>query len=195
VTLTRARGNRVEYRLRLNVAASSVTDVVSFAGGLLFDYAAAGWEVRVMIGDRDDDRPIRVLGAARVDVDTLLDGPIWPAPPTALAVPLALYVGDARIRGHVLRALEYGGTEIIAWGKRSITNLNGKALIEHDYHCSSAARAFKAQALLAARSSPNGVTDLERFWLASPQRVAASPVRSRLRRPDHEPAVPSWQPL
>ncbi|WP_343575423.1 hypothetical protein [Mycobacterium sp.] len=52
-------------RYRLDVVAADVADVVTFAGGWLFDRAMAGWDVTVLVADHVDERPLRILGPAR----------------------------------------------------------------------------------------------------------------------------------
>ena len=77
-----------DMRYRLDVVASSVVDVVRFAGGWLFDRAMAGWDVTVLIADRPDDRPLQVLGAQTLDLEyalttvTGLPRKVWRRPQT-----------------------------------------------------------------------------------------------------------------
>ena len=62
-------------RYRLDVVASSVVDVVRFAGGWLFDRAMAGWDVSVLLtdlADQPDGRPLQILGAQVVDLEVAL---------------------------------------------------------------------------------------------------------------------------
>jgi hypothetical protein len=49
-------------RYRLDVVASSVVDVVKFAGGWVFDRSMAGRDVAVLLTDHPDDRPLHILG-------------------------------------------------------------------------------------------------------------------------------------
>jgi hypothetical protein len=67
-------------RYRLDVVASSVVDVVRFAGGWLFDRAMAGWDVSVLLtdlADHPDGRPVQALDHGVTEVT--LWGETWPA--------------------------------------------------------------------------------------------------------------------
>jgi hypothetical protein len=82
-------------RARLTVIASSLAEVVRYAGGWLFDQAMAGWDVAVLTADHADPRPLRILGArayASAPADVSEDTEVFrragsgaQAKPTALA--------------------------------------------------------------------------------------------------------------
>ena len=69
-------------RYRLDVLASSVSDVVRSAGGWLFDRAMAGWEVNLLIADPPDARPLQILGISVFPLETALE-PVPAAEPTS----------------------------------------------------------------------------------------------------------------
>ena len=71
-----------DMRYRLDVVASSVVDVVRFAGGWLFDRAMAGWDVTVLLTDRRPprDRPLQILGAQTLDLEHALASVEDPSP-------------------------------------------------------------------------------------------------------------------
>jgi hypothetical protein len=56
-------------RYELNVVASTTADVVQSAGGWLCDRARAGWDVKVLVADGGDPRPLMILGATALDLD------------------------------------------------------------------------------------------------------------------------------
>ena len=94
-------------RYRLDVVAASVADMVTFAGGWIFDRVMAGWDVTVLVARDEDVRPIHILGADTLDLETALA--MWadrPQPHT-LAVSADLFSRDSRIRRGVLAALEH----------------------------------------------------------------------------------------
>jgi hypothetical protein len=136
-------------RYRLDVVAPSALDAVKFAGGWLFDRVMAGWDVTVLITDDDDVRPLEILGADTLDLESALAS--WeerPIPQT-VAVAADLVVSDERVRQGVLQALEQGMTEVTLWGDAWPEELEHSVdAVQH--HLSAAARAFKAQALAAA---------------------------------------------
>ena len=59
-------------RYRLDVVAPSVLDAVRYAGGWIYDRVMAGWDVTVLVGGGDDDmRPLQILGAQTLNLDSL----------------------------------------------------------------------------------------------------------------------------
>ena len=66
------RRSRHEYRGQIPAATlwrTTVAEAVRFAGGWLFDRVMAGWDVTVIVANRDDDRPLKILGATAVDLE------------------------------------------------------------------------------------------------------------------------------
>src|SRR6185437_6743790 len=111
------RTRDADMRYRLDVVTDSVADVVTSAGGWLFDRVMAGWDVTVLIAGDADVRPIQILGAETLDLETALA--IWadrPHPHT-LAVSVDLVARDSRIRKGVMQALDHGATEVTLWGE------------------------------------------------------------------------------
>jgi len=50
---------------RVDVFAADVTDVVTCAGGWLYDQSARRWRVTAAVADSTDPRPFRILGGTR----------------------------------------------------------------------------------------------------------------------------------
>jgi hypothetical protein len=157
----RARGRSHDvttnlFRYQLNVIAASVADVVQSAGGWLFDRRMAGWEVNILLSERDDARALRILGATTVDLRSglasFLRGPDRAA---ALAVAADLLAIDESIQDEVLEAVRSGLTEVALWGDSRPANVGGQ-VDSTEYRLSAAARVFKGHALSAA-----GLVDLE----------------------------------
>ncbi|MBI3691828.1 MAG: hypothetical protein HY239_14565, partial [Mycolicibacterium aromaticivorans] len=69
---------------------------------------------------------------------------------------------DARVREGVLRALDYGMTEVALWGEAQSSGLD-RAIDSVEHRLSSAARVFKAQALAAADVQDVTVAATETF--------------------------------
>jgi hypothetical protein len=131
----------------LTVVAADTADAVSGAGGWLFDRVRAGWKVAVVVPASCDARPLQILGvrtyAAGDDAQDL-------APePAALAVSARAFGSDAVLRRHVSGALKRGTAEVTMWGDCATADV-GISVDRTQYRLSPAARAFKAQALLAA---------------------------------------------
>ena len=135
-------------RYRLDVVATSVADVVKFAGGWLFDRAMAGWDVTVLVADHPDGRPLQILGAQTLDLEYALAAVGERPRPQALAAAADLFGCDPRIRRGVLQALDHGVTEVALWGQTWPSELNDSCGLVH-HRLSAAARVFKAQALAA----------------------------------------------
>ncbi|WP_205875881.1 hypothetical protein [Mycobacterium camsae] len=134
-------------RHRLDVIAVSAGDVVSTAGGWLYDRVMAGWQVNVLLPPGCESRPLRVLGAQVMDVAADLDasGPIG----QGLAVSVDAFAADDRVRALVRKAVSSRMTEVAVWGEGWPLGAD-RGLTRTRYTLSAAARAFKAQALRAA---------------------------------------------
>jgi len=168
-------------RYRLDVVASTVVDVVRFAGGWLFDRAKAGWDVTVLVADPPDDRPLQILGAQTLDLEETLasidSGAETRPRPQALAAAADLFGCDSRVRRGVLQALDHGVTEVTLWGESWPSELDDSVgLVRHQL--SMAAQMFKARALAAALNtcapdSAVGHTELFRSGLLACPSVAA----------------------
>lgn len=139
-------------RYRLDVVASSVVDVVRFAGGWLFDRAMAGWDVTVLLtdlADHPDTRPLQIIGVQPLDLEDALAAVDSRPRPQALAAAADLFGCDSRVRQGVLQALDQGVTEVTLWGESWPAELDESVgLVQH--RLSMAAKIFKAQALSAA---------------------------------------------
>jgi hypothetical protein len=148
-------------RYRLDVVAATVLDVVTFAGGWLFDRSMAGWDVTVLVANHPDDRPLQILGARVLDLEEVLMSVQTRPRPQALAAAADLFGCDSRVRQGVLQALDHGVTEVTLWGPRREEDWPAEldesvGLVQHQL--SAAARIFKAQALAAA-ALPFGSVD------------------------------------
>jgi hypothetical protein len=152
-------------RYRLDVVASSVVDVVRFAGGWLFDRAMAGWDVTVLLtdlADHPDDRPLQILGAQIVDLEEALASVEARPRPQALAAAADLFGCDPRVRQGVLQALDHGVTEVTLWGETWPAELDESVgLVQH--RLSMAAQMFKAKALAAAAVPHGSIGHIETF--------------------------------
>ncbi len=136
-------------RYRLDVVAPNAVDVVRHAGGWLYDRAMAGWDVTVLVGEDIDERPLHVLGARTLDIETALGTWMDRQRPQTIAVAADVFEADARIREGVLKAIEHGSTEVTLWGESCPADLHRTVdVVQHEL--SAAARAFKAHALTAA---------------------------------------------
>ncbi|OBF36842.1 hypothetical protein A5724_12985 [Mycobacterium sp. ACS1612] len=136
-------------RYQLDVVADTAQDVLQSAGGWLCDRALAGWDVNVMVAT-GDTRGLTILGATALDwTDGYLSTVRNSAPGGTLAVSADLLATDAGVRAEMSRVLKRGATEVIVWGRRWPTGL-GRAADSVTHRVSTAARAFKSHALLAA---------------------------------------------
>jgi hypothetical protein len=154
-----ARGAPARYRLA--VMGTSVADVIRSAGGWLCDRAMSGWDVTVLVSGHPDDRPLRVLGAAMLDLESALTTTIAEPLPHTLVVAADLYRHDARVRDVVAKAIDRKLTEVVVWGENWPAELSGRTCIAQ-HRLSAAARSFKAHALTAA-SLPCEVIPYELF--------------------------------
>ncbi|HSA48692.1 MAG TPA: hypothetical protein VLH10_01090 [Yinghuangia sp.] len=130
------------------MAAPTMAQVVRFAGGWLFDQVSAGWDVLVLTADDGDARPLQILGADAMHLEDALAVPARGRRPQAVAVAAELYRSDARVRERLQAALADGLENVRIWDDASpAEDVEDCAM---PYRPSNAARAFKAQALVAA---------------------------------------------
>lgn len=133
-------------RHRLVLTAPRVGDVVRGAGGWLFDRVAAGWDVVVLTAEPGDPRPLHILGATALDLETARTLPRPGRRPEAVALSADTYGSDGRVRDWLHTALDAGLTDARIWDGRASEGAGPPI----PYVPSAAARAFKAQALVAA---------------------------------------------
>lgn len=145
--LVEATSDKV-VRYRIEVMALTVDDVVANLGGVLFDRRCLGWDTMVILNDRNDIRPLQIIGADCTDLQTTLDTPQAPQP-AAIATSIQLYLSDPRICARVDAAIDSQSTEVLLWGD---TNSIGPKpqMIAVTHRISKAAATFKAHALTAA---------------------------------------------
>ncbi len=161
-------------RYRLDVVAANAADVVTHAGGWVCDRVMAGWDVTVLVGAHDDLRPIHILGADTLNLETALEAWEHRPHPHTLAVSMELFESDPRIRRGVIQALDHRTTEVTLWGENWPGELDRTIdCVEH--RLSAAARAFKAQALgaLAQPAASVGPSEMFRSGMANCLSVAA----------------------
>jgi hypothetical protein len=154
---SRARAGTL-LRHEMAVVASTVADVVTSAGGWLYDRRMAGWRVNVLVGDRAGERALRILGADVLDLggdlEAITDDP---GRVSTLAVAADVYAADRRVR-RLVATSDHRRAEVALWGDTAPISGNVSAV---SYRLSAAARAFKAQALRAAdvRTEPVEATE------------------------------------
>lgn len=160
----RARGIAINYRV--TVVATTTSDIVEHAGGLLCDRALAGWEVTALVADSPNSLPLQIIGSKASELHAGLAMQERPYP-HALLVDTSLYDCEPLVRADVLRALNQGVTQVLFWGLPPSPEQNhrGTPML---YRLSSAARLFKAQALTAAHRGGGDVSDVETFRCVDP---------------------------
>ncbi|ANI41111.1 hypothetical protein [Mycolicibacterium vaccae] len=159
-------------RYRLDIVSPTVCDAVCFAGGWIYDRVTAGWDVTVLVGCDEDVRPLEILGAEVLDLESVLDSWEHRPHPQTVAVAADLYGRDDRVRLGVLGALDQGATEVTLWGAPVPAELDSSVgPVEH--RLSAAARAFKAQALAAVFGARQAIAPTEMFSSGMMVSVAA----------------------
>jgi hypothetical protein len=150
-------------RYRLDVMATSVVDVVSFAGGWLYDRTMDGWDITMLIAARAEDaRPLHIIGARTLDLEAAFERP--ERHPAALSVAADLYASDERVRHAVSKTLRLPTPEITVWGEDRPAELSRSAA-EVQHQLTSAASVFKMHALTAAGLLVDCVDPLESFGM------------------------------
>lgn len=157
-------GATTAHRYQLTVVGPSTADVVQSAGGWLCDRARAGWDVNVYLTDPCDQLSLTILGATTRRLDCELSSVMTGiSPGGALAVSADLLGSDSRIRSGVVNALKRGLTDVMVWGSQWPAEL-GRQADPVQHRVSSAARAFKLHALVAADLSADAVTPTETLF-------------------------------
>ncbi|MFD0689525.1 hypothetical protein [Actinomadura fibrosa] len=141
-----APASRLPLRRRLVAVSPSVPEAVRSAGGWLFDHATAGWDVTVLTDDMADPRPLRILGARHMRLESALAMPARDPRPHVLAISADLYWGRSNIR-RMVAALGDAPVEVLLWG-------GDDARTGAPHRLSTAARAFKAHAMAASACAP-----------------------------------------
>ena len=153
---------------RVAVIGRDAAQVVRFSGGWMFDQALAGWDVNVLTLEDGNVRPLRILGANPHDLAPLLAPGIAVGQCLhAVVVPAALYHAEEGVRRIARNAMEAGSAELLLWDEEqspagglpdpvpvgAVHGPGGPAQgpVPVRHRLSLAARAFKAQALAAAR--------------------------------------------
>lgn len=144
------------------VAAPCMADVVRCAGGWLFDVVMAGWEALVLTADGADARPLRILGARPLDLETDLAMSVRLPGPNAIAADARLCESDERVRQVVLSAVDSGSAEVRIWGDHWPAALDDELGVPRQHRLSVAAQAFKVQALAAAGLATDDTTEVFR---------------------------------
>ena len=160
--LTRLRPLRHDVTHRLVVLGESVSDVANAAGGWLFDQGLAGSKATVLLTVPADDRPLRILGADAVELETAFGSEVRHSRPNTLVVAADLFRVDAQVRHGVIEAIDEGLTDVMIWGGSWPTEFAGLTMpVQHPLTI--AARAFKKKALAAAGVASDSVAPVEAF--------------------------------
>lgn len=143
----------------MGVLAQSISDAVRCAGGVVFDRAAAGWDVTVYPMDDAGLRAIQILGAKCGEPGSLFckDASF----PTVLVVTSSLPAANRRVEACVKAALSLHGVEVLFAG---VDSPRGRARDDAGlYTLGHAAHAFKKSAAEAAGLQPDAVSRSEHF--------------------------------
>lgn len=137
------RGRGTKHRLM--VLTGDTPDTIVSAGGLIFDRAAAGWDVDVYGPHAVDDRAFRILGVRTPVLQCDID---WTNDTDCVVVAGSLYEKDRTTRRLFQKAATMDGTEAALWGADWPSELGpGMGVVEH--RLSLAALAFKSEAMKA----------------------------------------------
>jgi hypothetical protein len=150
-------------RYQMNVIGSSVVDVVQSTAGWLFDRVMAGWDVYVLVAGHEDERPLQILGAQKLDLHAETASITRSRQRPALAVAAEIFAADEAVAQEVLAALRRGECEVALWGNACPGQLGGSVeCVQH--RLSGAARSFKRHALAAAGVPADSVGPTEELF-------------------------------
>jgi hypothetical protein len=150
-------------RYCIEVMALAADDVVANLGGVLFDRRCLGWDTKVMLHDRNDIRPLQIIGADSTDdLQSTLDLPQQPHP-VAIATSVQLYLTDLRVCARINAAIDSRSTEVLLWGDANAMRPNHQ-MVAVEHRISRAAALFKTHALTAATGAkPSTDLKVEKF--------------------------------
>jgi hypothetical protein len=170
---------RHSLKPRLLTVAPTVAEAVRSAGGWLFDQALAGWDVTVMTAEQSDERALRILGVRECSLEKALSYHADGSCLSAIALPASM-LADDRVRELVHAAVESGLPELRLWGAAEADTATA-GLASHalpvSHRLSAAARAFKAQALVAAAICGEGPDTTEVFRRSEFRRLSMAAAR------------------
>lgn len=156
---TRRRGRSTPRQLIL--FGRNANEAADAAGGLIFDRATSGWEVRVYLASCPDDRALRVLGAEGQALAKAFTSGLFSFQADVVVADLRLVRDDERVRQRIVISAQRKETDILLWGG----DRPGDGLGWVEYRLSMAARAFKQHAVRAG----SDITVVERFQAGLPQ--------------------------
>ena len=148
--------------LRLDVLAVNAADVVSSAGGWLFNRARAGWTVTVFLTEHHDACALQILGAHTSPLASLPHVAPSGTTPHVLAAASDVIGTDRRARAGVANALRFTGERIVMWGDPLPTDPQCRVK-NYQHRLTDAAMAFKAHASRAAGLEVHPVARFEQF--------------------------------
>jgi len=119
-----------------------------------------GWQVTVLLPDRSDTRPLRILGVRALDLHAQSASMGTGSTSQGLAVSAEAFTADPRVRDAVLQSLDNRLIEVALWGDapQGWPLRVSRAMTRAQHVLSSAARTFKGYALAAA-GIPGGTVD------------------------------------
>ena len=141
----------------LLVLAESILDVVSSAGGLLFDRSPGGWQVIVGVTDESYEHALRILGVKALPLETALR-----SSGNHLAVSAEAVAADQRIQQKVRASARIGQASVAYWGS-SAEVIEDERLHTRQYPLGAGARAFKAHAMAAIKTGSGPQSNFEIF--------------------------------
>jgi len=156
---------------RLIAVAPCVSEVVSAAGGWLFDRARSGWRIHVFTVDpvtAADTTSLEILGVETVaPLSALTSQELLCA--AALAIDGEILGGGPLLAQRVYALVQHGATEVVVWGAMP-ARLKKQCVEVRQTSFSKASRVFKARALsvVGGTASADSVPDEIFGRVASP---------------------------
>jgi hypothetical protein len=126
--------------------------------------ALAG-DTLVILNDRNDIRPLQIIGADCTDLQSMLDIP-QQRQPAAIATSIQLYRSDPRICARVDAAIDSQSTEVLLWGDTNSIGTKPQ-MIAVAHRISQAAATFKTHALTAAAGAKPSTDLVVEMFLAT----------------------------
>ena len=161
--LTSARLSDRKYgiRHRLAVVGCGPIDIVRAAGGVIVDRLREGWDAVALLTEEADHRPLRILGAEAINIDSERAEQVKTEVPHAMLIANELMRDNASVQQWVLQVLEESLTSMAAFSDSWSGSVDAAYPMRH--RLSRSARIFKAEALRAAHASEETITETELF--------------------------------
>ncbi|MEZ0341336.1 hypothetical protein ACAG25_15250 [Mycobacterium sp. pV006] len=170
----RSRGPSRGTPYRLVVLGTDAAEVVSVAAGVIYDSTSTGWQVDVHLEHDGHPRALSILGTRSRPLPEVLE--LETDCPDVVLLGASLIERHQPIHRLATSLTRHRRSDVAVWGTAALPPQLDMSMC-FDYRLSTAAMAFKRQALAAAGLA-DGTTDIETFRRGRRSMTAVPPFES-----------------